>query len=142
MSKNDLAIQALANQCETLADALVKGLETLQVRQSKPRGLESFRVSARAIWRRSDIMKLWKRLSVVENQLPNRISLATSRDQHSDILRVLDRIRQENDCSSSYTSEKLMSSRIRWSVPRCFRIKVFKHIKSRWGSYTGTCLDC
>lgn len=58
MSKNDLAIQALANQFETLADALVKGLETIQVRQSKPRGLGSFRVSALAIWRRSDIMKL------------------------------------------------------------------------------------
>lgn len=42
MSKNDLAIQALANQCETLADALVKGLETLQVRQSKPRGWKVF----------------------------------------------------------------------------------------------------
>ncbi|KAE8375567.1 hypothetical protein BDV26DRAFT_294952 [Aspergillus bertholletiae] len=98
LSKNDLAIRALAEQCDSLADALLTQLRPLSLRpEASYRMVESFRVSMTHYMRRKEILRLWERLSLVESQLRERVTRATQQDQRSSIAVILNSLRREKE---------------------------------------------
>jgi hypothetical protein len=103
LSKDDLAIRILAEQCDSLADTLLTQLRPLSLRpDATHRMLESFRVSMTHYMRRREILRLRERLSLVENQLRERVARATQQDQLSSITLILDGLRREkNDAQPS-----------------------------------------
>lgn len=109
LSTDDRAILALAGQCDALADALLDEMEPLELRQdARNRVLGSVRVSLSTLLRRRDITRLWKRLSLVERELRERVSRATQREQYSSIVLLLDRIRRGGECAEDGDCSKYM----------------------------------
>jgi type II secretory pathway component PulJ len=108
LSKDDLAICALADQCDAIADCLLSELAPLEIQKgAKYRVLESVRVSIAAFTKRNDVRRLWERLSLVEKQLRERVARATQREQHSSIMLILESLRREIDKAGDQTLDKI-----------------------------------
>ncbi|KAL4928882.1 uncharacterized protein BDV17DRAFT_263032 [Aspergillus undulatus] len=108
LSKDDLAIRALADQCNVIADSLLAELAPLEVNnQAKYRMLESVRVSMSAFTRRKAIQRLWDRLRMMETQLRERVARATQKEHYSSIMLVLESLRREVEDAGLTTSNQI-----------------------------------
>jgi hypothetical protein len=105
LSKDDIAIRALAGKCNALADELLRELRPLTLPpDTSHRMLQSARVSIRHLLAWKDIVKIRERLSIVETQLRERVARATQKDQRSSIRLILDNLRRENEDTLSQSS--------------------------------------
>ena len=77
ISEDELAIQRLAKECETLARELRSVLDKLTIREdARLRTLESGRVAIQGLLKRREVQNLKNRLQDLDRRLRNRLSKA------------------------------------------------------------------
>ncbi|KAI9733107.1 MAG: hypothetical protein M1834_003654 [Cirrosporium novae-zelandiae] len=107
-SSDERAIQQLAEECQLLADDLLRVLNDLKVSKDvRFRGLQTVRQMIRSVRKRKDIRKLKTKLLNIDKQLRDKVFSMLQKNNHSDVFLAIDRINETNRRISRNTDLRL-----------------------------------